>query len=349
MAAGTERSPSHLNIDGVPCPSAHMPQQNRHRFADGWQGSTVKAILDNPRYTGYAVFGRWHKNEVLLDPDDVSAGHVVRFRRAEQSRVVRSRQPAHPSIVSVEAFTEAQIRQRTRGAGDPRNWSSLERNTNGNNTKYLLRGLVRCGVCDRKMEGAAHRSAIMYRCRSRTLAPGSNALKDHPPTIYLREEAVTGALNRWIATLFEPSKRADTVATLVGGQHGQLVDTGRVEPARRKLADSQTRLRRHQAAIEAGVEPPALVDAINQAQAERAAAQAEIDRAPSAELLDKTAVERMVDTLGNMAKAIDRAPRSDLANLYQELRLDLRFQPAERAVDVTIRPRVANVRVRGGT
>ncbi len=326
-----------------------MPRQNRHRLADGWQGSTVKAILDNPRYTGYAVFGRWHKNEVLLDPDDVSAGHVVRFRRSEQSRVVRSRQPAHPPIVSVEAFTEAQLRQRTRGAGGPRHWASLERNANGSDTKYLLQGLVRCGLCDRKMEGAAHRRAIMYRCRSRTLAPGSNTLKDHPPTIYLREDAVTTAVNGWIARLFEPSRRADTVATLVGGQHGQLVDAGRVEAARRKLADAQTRLRRHQAAIEAGIEPAALVDAINQAQADRAAAQAEIDHAPSVEQLDTAAVEAMVDSLGDMAAAIDRAPRPKLADLYQELRLDLRFHPTERAVDVTARPRVASVRVRGGT
>ena len=43
----------------IACPSARRPDQNRHRLADGWQGSTVRAILDNPRYTGYAVFGRW--------------------------------------------------------------------------------------------------------------------------------------------------------------------------------------------------------------------------------------------------------------------------------------------------
>ncbi|GGS28247.1 recombinase family protein [Actinokineospora fastidiosa] len=43
-----------LNRDGIPCPSARRPDQNRHRLADGWQGSTVRAILENPRYTGYA-------------------------------------------------------------------------------------------------------------------------------------------------------------------------------------------------------------------------------------------------------------------------------------------------------
>ncbi|MEV6902145.1 hypothetical protein [Amycolatopsis sp. NPDC051372] len=34
-------------------------------------------MLDNPRYTGYAIFGRWTKHETLLDPEDVAAGHVV--------------------------------------------------------------------------------------------------------------------------------------------------------------------------------------------------------------------------------------------------------------------------------
>lgn len=57
-----------LNRDQVPCPSLRRPDQNRHRLADGWQGSTVRAILENPRYTGYAVFGRWARHEVLLDP-----------------------------------------------------------------------------------------------------------------------------------------------------------------------------------------------------------------------------------------------------------------------------------------
>ncbi|GAB2984428.1 recombinase family protein [Amycolatopsis acidiphila] len=98
-----------LNRDGIPCPSARRPKQNRHRLADGWQGSSVRVILENPRYTGYAFFGQWARQETLFDPDDVSAGHVVRFRRAAPDRVVRSRIPAHPEIISVEDFTQAQL------------------------------------------------------------------------------------------------------------------------------------------------------------------------------------------------------------------------------------------------
>ena len=99
------------------CPSARRPEQNRHRLADGWQGSTIRSILENPRYTGYAIFGRWTKQETLLDPDDVAAGHVVRFRRSAPDRVVRSRRRAHPEIVSVEEFTQAQLLRRSKGAG----------------------------------------------------------------------------------------------------------------------------------------------------------------------------------------------------------------------------------------
>ena len=81
-------------------------------------GSTVRSILETPRYTGYAFFGRWTKHETLLDPDDVAAGHVVRFRRADKETVVRSRQPAHPRIVSVELFTQVQLLRRTKARAD---------------------------------------------------------------------------------------------------------------------------------------------------------------------------------------------------------------------------------------
>ena len=85
-----------LNRDGVPCPSMRSAAAEPAPAADGWQASTVRAILENPRYTGYAFFGRWTRNEVLLDPDDVAAGHVIRFRRVGPDKVVRSRHPHIP-------------------------------------------------------------------------------------------------------------------------------------------------------------------------------------------------------------------------------------------------------------
>jgi hypothetical protein len=112
-----ERQP--LSHDDSAGHRAQRPRTNRHRLADGWQGSTVGAILQHPKYMNRdgvpcpsarrpdQIFGRWTKTETLMDPDNVSEGHVVRFRRASSERIVRSRRPAHPAIVSVAQFTRS--------------------------------------------------------------------------------------------------------------------------------------------------------------------------------------------------------------------------------------------------
>jgi site-specific DNA recombinase len=71
-----------LNTEGLPCPSAHDPNRNTHRLKDGWQASTARAVLTNPRYLGHQVWGRWHRVERLLDPKDVAAGTVTVFRKS---------------------------------------------------------------------------------------------------------------------------------------------------------------------------------------------------------------------------------------------------------------------------
>jgi hypothetical protein len=45
-------------------------------------------------------------------------------------------------------------------------------------------------------------------------------LLDHPQTVYLREVQLAAKLNGWIATLFSPENRDETVAILAGAQEG---------------------------------------------------------------------------------------------------------------------------------
>ncbi|MFG1642660.1 recombinase family protein [Amycolatopsis sp. NPDC049252] len=184
-----------LNRDGISCPSARRPAQNRHRRGDGWQASTVRAILENPRYTGYAVFGRWTKHDVLLDPDDVAAGHAVRFRRADPGDVVRSERPAHPGIVSVADFTQVQLLRRAKARGG----SMIERTARRTAHQYRFHGMIRCALCGRKMEGSVNGGRIYYRCLARKLPTGAS-LADHPASVYLREDAVLKRVDPWIAT-----------------------------------------------------------------------------------------------------------------------------------------------------
>jgi hypothetical protein len=247
-----------LNRDGIACPSARRPEQNTHRLADGWQGSTVRAILENPRHTGYAVFGRWTKHEVLLDPDDVAAGHVVRFRRSTPDRIVRSRRPAHPAIISVEKFTEVQLRRRSRAAGGLAKSRKLERGPKKTKRVYPLRGRVRCAICERRMEGTPRADRTYYRCPARTLVPGSPVLAHHPKNVYLPEQAVLDLLNEWIGRLFAPENRDETVDLLLASAGVTGAEPAAGDKAKTKITAASTKLRRLQDAIKAGANPAAL-------------------------------------------------------------------------------------------
>jgi DNA invertase Pin-like site-specific DNA recombinase len=337
-----------LNRDGIVCPSGRRPDQNRHRLADGWQSGTVRAILENPRYTGYAVFGRWTKHETLLDPDDVSAGHVVRFRRSSGDTVVRSRRPAHPAIVSVETFTQVQLLRRSRAAGGNRGRAQLERTRTTGSRDYLLRGRVRCDLCKRRMEGATIRGGAYYRCLARSLVPGSPALAGHPRTVNLREDLIIGPVNEWIAGLFAPRQRDRTIAQLVDVQNGQAQEDIRVRQARERLANAEARIKRFQAAIGAGVDPLAVAEAINEAQAQRSAARAELDGAPIRRTVQEKDIITLVESLGDMTAVLNRADPEHQARLYEELRLGLRYHQPERLLTVSVAPRVVSAGVRGG-
>ncbi|MPY77164.1 MAG: recombinase family protein [Actinophytocola sp.] len=338
-----------LNRDGIPCPSARRPDQNRHRLADGWQGSTVRAILENPRYTGYAFFGRWAKHETLLDPDDVAAGHVIRFRRATPDRIVRSRKPAHPKIVSVEDFTQAQLMRRSKGS--LKTARKTERSGRRTSRTYLFRGRIRCAVCGRKMEASPRAHGMYYRCPARTLAPGSSALANHPPAVYLREDAIRNGVNDWLGRLFHRDNVDHTVSALVASQDGDHAASRSRESAQRRVAEAEKELERFQAAIAAGVDPAALVEPTNQAQAKLTTAQAELadGQAPSA--LTEAEVYAMVDSLGDVGAALSDAKPESMAGLYTAVGLQVRYEPEAHTADVGIQParRVNSACVRGGT
>jgi hypothetical protein len=93
--------------------------------------------------------------------------------------------------------------RRSKAAGGLKTARKAERGARKTARSYLLRGLVRCGVCGRKMQGATISKGAYYRCTSRTMAPGSLKLADHPKTVNLREAVVVEAINGWI---HEPRK-----------------------------------------------------------------------------------------------------------------------------------------------
>jgi hypothetical protein len=160
---------------------------------------------------------------------------------------------------------------------------------------------------------------------------------------------VLGPLNDWIGLLFARENIDRTVAALAGSQGGVGGTSNAREGIKARLTKAEVRLRRLQAAIEACVDPVALVQGINEAQAERAPAQAELQNTSVPEALSDAEIRAMIDSLGDVGAALAQAKSTSLSRLYQQLQLQLRYDPQGQAVLVTAQPRVDSARVRGGT
>lgn len=198
------------------------------------------------------------------------------------------------------------------------------------------------------MEGTPREARIYYRCAARSIVPGSPILATHPKNIYLPESAVLPHLNDWISGLLAPKNRDTTVAALVGAQPGTTTNT-RTEPLRHRIKDAETRLRRLQAAIEAGADPAALIDALNRAQAERDAARTELDALPASREVGPAEVDAMIDYLDTIGRQVNDAGPAKLQELYTALDLELLYNAEDRMLDVSIRSGRGSKRVRGGT
>lgn len=99
-----------LNRDGILSPSAHDPLRNPHRSTGRgrWAKTAVRAILANPRYTGFEIWNKQRKDEVLVDVDDVALGHQTKMRWNDTSEWIWSPEPMHEAIVTREQFDAAQ-------------------------------------------------------------------------------------------------------------------------------------------------------------------------------------------------------------------------------------------------
>lgn len=203
-----------LTRDGVLSPSAQDPARNRHRSGVAWSKGAVRAILTNPRYTGHQVWNKQRKQEVLLNIDDVALGHVTKLRWNPADTWIRSDRPAHPAIVDQATFDQAQQVLRARGRGPTEHAPHRSRHP------YQLRSRLYCGCCRRRMQGEWIRDAAYYRCRFPTEYGLANKVQ-HPRNVYLREDVVIPALERWLATAFAPSRRTSLIDQLHAAQ-----DTG---------------------------------------------------------------------------------------------------------------------------
>jgi site-specific DNA recombinase len=185
-----------LTRDGIPCPSAHDATPNPHRKKTAWQRGAVRAILINPRYTGYEVWNKQRKEERLLDIDDVTLGHTTSMTHNPTEEWIRSNKPAHEAIISPNRFVTVQTLRKQRA----RNQGGQERAGKQGGRPYALRGRVRCTLCGCNPPPSATTSTTA--ANSKTRKPPSTPTSPTPsPSTY----AKTSSAGPWTSGSPAPS------------------------------------------------------------------------------------------------------------------------------------------------
>jgi site-specific DNA recombinase len=337
--AGLRYIAQRLTDDGVPSPSQYDPVRNRHRDPRGWSHSAIRAILDNPTYRGVRVWGRQQKYEVLVDPDDVAAGHETRMRWRDEAEWITPARRTHEALITDDLADAVRLRMQARRGPDL--ICSRE-----SSTPYALRGMLYCAACGRRMQGAARVGKrairILYRCELGKSRSVPAELAGHPPTVYLREDAVTPRLDEWIASLADPED-------LAREQDSDLAATARHAALQRQLSDANRKVGALIAAVESGVAVADLTAALRRRTAERDELKARLERVERPRAMSAAQISELANELGGLSTVLSDATAAERAEVYASLGLRLDYDPHQRRVKATADlSRVAGC-VRGGT
>ena len=155
---------------------------------------------------------------------------------------------------------------------------------------YALRGIIRCAICGRKMQGAWSRGRAQYRCQF----PGEYAIAnkiEHPLAVYLREDAILDPLDAWLAMTLAPARLREAMAQIDDLEPSRDLT---IDAARRQLADCDRKLARHRAALEAGADPLMVTEWMSEVRRSRDAAQAALAAAESVEKVHRLTPDDVV-------------------------------------------------------
>jgi hypothetical protein len=233
-----------LTAEGILCPSAYDRKRNPHRHGLAWAKGAVRLILTNPRYTGRQVWNKQRTDEVLLDVNDVAQGYnqVGCWNRKEDWII--SKEIVHEPLVSEDVFEAAQVML------DHRARHGHTRMIKPTKYPYVFKSLLYCAMCGRRMQGLYAHDTIYYRCKY----PAEYALAnrvDHPKNVIMREDALVGPIDSWLAKSFSKPQRDQTIESLAS----QLVD--RTIPVPIKQHSTKTfdaKMARYKAALDAGAD-----------------------------------------------------------------------------------------------
>jgi site-specific DNA recombinase len=310
---GFKEIANHLNRPGGPPPPQHV--DSSRNTAGKWSKTTIRAILENPVYTGRLYWNR-------LDFRQAKLGEGPVVRRAEEEWV--ESQKRHEAIVPDDWFERAaaELNKRSRSEGARRR--SPQRRF------YQLRGIVHCatGHNPLRMHGKERKGITYYACSYR-ISYGDKAAEaqGHGKWQYVREDALLAVIDGFFEQHVFGQQRIARFLEQRATLEGELRSEGRDERTRleRRLTDVDQRVELQLRAIEAGVDPTLVRDRVETLKAERDELQAALGELDDARRTD-TAIDlddacEILDSLPNLTEALAAADPELRRRVFDAFRL----------------------------
>ncbi|GAA3239705.1 recombinase family protein [Actinocorallia longicatena] len=303
---------------------AYPPPQpvDPSRALGKWTYSSVRAILTNPKYTGYQVWNRRATTSATGRCNPPEAWYW-------------SSKPVHPRLVSLEMFLAAQ--EVTRRAERVRRKAGPNTACADTKRSYLLRSYITHASCDRRMWGKDNRGTTYYLCK-----PGKEYIDPgHPQSVWLREDYVFPGLTDFFNNqVFGRHRRLELAQTISDAEANALVERdAAIKAAEKAMAELRTRRTNLLGSLET-TSPDA--EFTNDVKARAAQLKAEIDAKTTslAELKHSgpPAVQcaGLLDQLPLGRIDLEKLPEELLRKLFNAFRLEMRYDHVTNLVTVQI-------------
>jgi site-specific DNA recombinase len=266
---------------------------------------------------------------VLIDVHDVALGHTTKQRWNEAGQWIYSDQVVHPPIVGTDTFSRAQALLAAKASRE------VIKRPRTSPHAYPLRGLLYCGICNRRIQGSRNNDQSYYRCTYPSQYATANQIS-HPRTVYLREADILPTLDSWLGKTFDPSRLPATLDDLANAQQDQPPETAAL---RDLIRDSARQLAQYRAALDSGGDPAIVGQWINETQARKLAAEAQLRTfgAQAPRRLTKEEIQVLINAITDVITVLRDADPQDKAALYGQLGLKLTYNPGAKTVTARAR------------
>ena len=168
--------------------------------------------------------------------------------------------------------------------------------------RYVVAGRLSCGQCGRRIEGTWNHDRRYYRCQIHRDDPANN--RDHPATIYVREDSIVPRLDSWVGELFTDEHMDDNCAQLAAAAQPDTDQEAQARQIRDRIRKLDQELDSYGAIVRTEPEAASAVGKwIAETNQERRRLEALLGRTPATKLTAED-IKALVASLQNIAATL---------------------------------------------